>query len=135
MTTNLLVCHHLLHLRKKNKETMRNWQACHHLLHLRKKLKDDEESRASWLIVIFYIWRKQPRVDDKSRGSSSTSALEKKTKKWWWASWLVVIFYTWGKKPKDICRIPCSFPTFFNSWRKPNKCKLLWLYCGVLATA
>jgi hypothetical protein len=51
-------------------------EACHRLLHLRKKPSDDKEPPSS----------------------SSFSTLEKKTKRWQWASWFVLIFYIWGKK-------------------------------------
>ncbi len=69
--------------------------------HLKKNLGDDNKPKASQLVVIFYIWGKKPRDNDKPGGSLSSSTPEKKTKKWRRASWLTIICYTWKKKQRD----------------------------------
>jgi hypothetical protein len=126
----------------------------HHVLHLKKKLKDDSEltclSSSSAPYKRIKSWQQVRSLP----AHRHLLHLKKKTKRQWRAKKLVIVVCTWEKnqemttsflahchlldlrkKPKDIQHIPCSLPTFFNSWRKQNKCKLLWLYCGVLTTA
>ncbi len=59
--------------------------------HLRKNPRDDNELKASQLIVIFSIWGKKPRDNNELK-----------------ASQLIVIFSIWGKKPRDNNEPPGS---------------------------
>jgi hypothetical protein len=54
--------------------------------HLKKNLGDDNEPGASHLVIIFSIWGKKPRDNDKLGGTSSSSTPKKLTKKWWQVS-------------------------------------------------
>jgi hypothetical protein len=114
---------------EKDQEMTTSWEVCCHFLHLRKKPK--KWQRARKLVVICYNWGKKQKDDDKPFGSSSFATDEKRNKEMMMSQKACCHLLHLSKEPRDICRIPCSFLAFFNSRRKPNKCRLLWLYCGV----
>jgi hypothetical protein len=97
--------------------------------------------------------KKKPKNDDEPLGSLSSFTPKIKNKKMTASLMLQRLFYTWKKnkkmmmshevhrhllhlrkKPRDAHRIPYFLLAFFSRWRKPNKCRLLWLYCGVPTT-
>jgi hypothetical protein len=67
-------------LEEKGQKTTTSQHARRHFLHLRKNLKNDNESRASQLVIIFCILRKKPRNDNEPPSLLSSTTLGKKNK-------------------------------------------------------